>query len=150
MTDLFRDDLKMVARSQIVTTARSWIGTPYHHAARLKGVGVDCGQILIAVYAEAGLIEDFQPEYYPRDFMMHRHDEKYLGYVRRYCQHEKDHPEPGDIAVWRIGKVYSHGGIVTDWPHVVHAYLLAGKVVEDNVEDTDLNRRPCRFFSYWD
>ena len=28
--------------NQIVTQARTWIGTPFHHQARLKGKGCDC------------------------------------------------------------------------------------------------------------
>jgi len=29
----------MITREQIVAAARSWIGTPYHHQASVKGVG---------------------------------------------------------------------------------------------------------------
>lgn len=38
---------------------RSWVGTPYHHQARLKGVGVDCIGTLICPANEVGFnIED--------------------------------------------------------------------------------------------
>lgn len=32
----------MTIRDIIIVEARSWIGTPYHHQAALKGVGCDC------------------------------------------------------------------------------------------------------------
>lgn len=32
----------MVTRKAIVNAARSWLGTPYHHQASLRGVGCDC------------------------------------------------------------------------------------------------------------
>ncbi len=35
--------------SDVVRTARTWLGTPYHHQGRLKGVGVDCAGLLIGV-----------------------------------------------------------------------------------------------------
>ena len=31
-----------VDRGRIVRLARSWIGTPYHHQASVRGVGTDC------------------------------------------------------------------------------------------------------------
>jgi cell wall-associated NlpC family hydrolase len=37
-------------RPDIVEEARSWLGTPYHHQAALKGVGCDCIGLLRGVY----------------------------------------------------------------------------------------------------
>jgi len=39
----------MTLREDIVTEARSFIGTPFVHQGRLKGVGVDCVGLLIEV-----------------------------------------------------------------------------------------------------
>lgn len=30
---------------EAVTEALTWLGTPYHHQGRIKGVGVDCRSI---------------------------------------------------------------------------------------------------------
>lgn len=59
-------------RRAVVAEALTWLRTPYHHAARIKGVGVDCAQFLIAVYAATGLIDDFTPDRYPPDWHLHR------------------------------------------------------------------------------
>lgn len=32
-------------RAAVAQEALAWLGTPYHHHARIKGVGVDCAQI---------------------------------------------------------------------------------------------------------
>ena len=42
-------------RAAVVAEAKAWLGTPYHHRAKLKGVGVDCAQLPIAIYAAVGL-----------------------------------------------------------------------------------------------
>ena len=39
-------------RADIVEEARSWLGTPYHHQAALKGVGCDCIGLLRDVFSE--------------------------------------------------------------------------------------------------
>ena len=54
-------------RTALVDAARSWLNTPYHHKARVKGAGVDCAQLLIGVYTDAGLIEAFDTGDYPPD-----------------------------------------------------------------------------------
>jgi hypothetical protein len=38
------------AKRAQVQEALTWLGIPYHHHARVKGVGVDCAQLLCAVY----------------------------------------------------------------------------------------------------
>ncbi len=42
----------MTTRSDIVNKAREFIGTPFHHQARLKGVGIDCVGLLVCVAKE--------------------------------------------------------------------------------------------------
>lgn len=65
-----------ITRAQIIEEARSWIGTPYGHLQRVKGVGVDCSQHVIAVADALGYLPpDFQlpvhaPRPHPRIFEM--------------------------------------------------------------------------------
>ncbi len=153
-------------RPAIVRQARRWVGTRYHHRARVMGAGVDCAQILIATFAAAGLIEDFDPGPYPRDWHLHRDEERYADTVARFA-HEYDpqllQPLPGDVVLFKHGRTFSHGAIVTGdprapeptgWPWVVHAYADAQRVEEIDATGTPLLRlagrpRPMRAFSYW-
>lgn len=108
------------ARAAILRAALSWLRTPWHHRARVKGAGVDCAQLLIGVYAEAGLVDEFDTGEYPPDWMMHRSQERFLEFVQRYCD-QVDAPLPGDLALYFVGRCFSHGAIVTKWPEIIHA-----------------------------
>lgn len=115
-------------RDRIVAEAMSWMGTPYHHRARLKGAGVDCAQILIAVFVAVGLVDEFDPGDYPPDWMMHRDEERYIGFVTRHAE-QVAAPLPGDVVLYKVGRCFSHGGIVVDWPTIIHASNRDGEVV---------------------
>ncbi len=137
-------------RAAVVAAARSWIGTPYHHAADVKGVGADCAMLLVRVYCDLGLVPPFDPRPYTRDWMLHRNEEKYLGFLLDRAR-VVDPPEPGDVALFQFGRCFSHGGIVTKANPltIVHAYSLVGAVIEDEIERCPLAPRPRRFASYW-
>jgi cell wall-associated NlpC family hydrolase len=124
-----------------VDEARTWLGTPFHHAARVRGAGVDCGQLLAAVYAP----QEQGPEY-PPGWWQHGDREVLLDQVQAYAG-EVDAPGPGDIALWKFGRCWSHAGIVVAWPVVIHA--LGGlAVTEEDVAANQLFRdRPVRFFT---
>ena len=75
--------MSAMQRAAVVAEARSWIGTPYHHAADVKGHGVDCALLLVRVYCDLGLVEPFDPRPYTRDWFLHRSEERYLGFPPR-------------------------------------------------------------------
>lgn len=145
---------------RLIAAGRSWIGTPYHHMARVKGHGVDCGQIIIAAHVEAGIAEDVETGSYTMDWHLHRDEEKYLGFVEAHLERvDADagdapprarpaswRPSPGSVVVFRIGRTFSHGGLVTDWPLIIHANVLDGCVVESTIVGTVLEDRPMRTF----
>lgn len=135
-------------RDTVVRAAREWIGTPYHHRARVKGAGCDCLMLIVEAFTVAGLLpRDLVVPDYSRDMMFHSADSSYLDAVLEYCD-EVAAPRAGDIALWRFGKTFSHGAIVSEWPRVVHAYAPFGRVIEMSVtDDLRLMRRPVRFFS---
>ena len=114
-----------VLRDLIVAEAVSWVGTAYHHRARVKGVGVDCAQLLIGTYAAVGLCDAFDTGDYPRDWHVHHDEEKYLGFVERYAV-RVDAPDRGDIALYKFARCVSHAAIVIDWPQVVHSHVKLG------------------------
>jgi cell wall-associated NlpC family hydrolase len=113
-----------------VAEAKTWLNTPYHHMGKIKGVGVDCGQFLIAVFENIGYLQkgEIQPGYYPPDWHLHRDEERYLGWVKSRCR-EVPEAQPGDIAIFRFGRCVSHGGIVLLWPQIIHAYLDYGVLI---------------------
>ena len=143
-------------RARIVMEARSWIGTPYHHQARLRGVGVDCAMLLAEVYERAGITPHLPTPDYPADWMLHRSAERYIGFVLEHACEITGPPQgpaplPGDIVLWRVGRCFSHAGIVTEWPMVIHAFVRQ-PVQEVNAEQRGPlgfeggNTRPRKFF----
>lgn len=129
----------------IVDIAMTWLKTPWHHKARVKGAGVDCAQILVAVYAEAGLIAEFDPGDYPPDWMAHRSEERFLDFILDYSS-QIDVPHPGDVALYTVGRCFSHAAIVVDWPLIIHASNRDREVVLADGTQGWLAGRGVRFF----
>ena len=92
-------------RAAVVAEARSWIGTPYHHQADIKGAGVDCAMILVRVWVDLGLVPAFDPRPYPIDWHLHQAEERYLAQLQARAVFV-DAPLPGDIVVWRYGRTF--------------------------------------------
>lgn len=127
----------------------------------IKGKGVDCAQIILESFREAGLVIDYEAERYSSDWHLHRDEERYLSVVSRYMplvgtgsQSVKErgpsfNPLPGDVLMWKIGKTFSHSAIVTQWPYVVHASLPDRVVLEVDVNGTVLFKLPMVHCSYW-
>ncbi len=150
---MIEDAVEKAQRAAVAAEARKWVGTPYHDNADIRGVGVDCGMLLVRVFVDLGLVPPFDPRPYPRDWMMHNDDEKYLGWVKDNCR-EVEAPQAGDIAVFRFGRCYSHGGIITGVEPLtlVHAYAMAQVVIEERIaQNGELTKpmRKVRFFSLW-
>lgn len=125
-------------RDDVVREALTWEGTPHMHEAMIKGVGVDCARILIAVYEAAGVLPvgEVRPPHYPEDYHLHR-DPQYLEWVARYCDPVTGDPLPGDVAVFYFGCGVAHGGIVMEWPIIIHAYKDMG-VIRSNINESIL------------
>jgi cell wall-associated NlpC family hydrolase len=144
-------------RDALVAAAEGWLGTAFHHAARVHGDatwrgGIDCINLLCAVYEEVGLIDHVDLPYYPADFMMHRSEERFLAGVLATKAREVPEPGPGDVALFRYGRCYSHGAIVTRWPLVIHAYGALGGVFRGDATKHPLldganKPRPVKFYS---
>jgi cell wall-associated NlpC family hydrolase len=126
----------------------SWIKTPYHHHGRIKGVGVDCAQLLCLVYEAAGVIQPLDPGYYPVDWHLHRSEEMYAHWMFKYA-HVYDaqvkQPQPGDVALFKFGRCFSHGAIVVENGLLVHAYLNRGVILSRADEEPLAGRK----VTYW-
>lgn len=135
-------------RAAVVAEARTWLGTPYHHHARIKGVGVDCAQILCAVYEACGLVPHVDPGPYAHDWHLHHSEEVYAGWLDRCGACDVQTPAPGDVALFHFGRCWSHGAIVVEPGTVVHAYVGRGVIITRLTEDP-LDGRPVRYWSLW-
>lgn len=153
-------ELEASQRAAVVAGARAWLGTAYHHGARLKDVGVDCIQLLAAVYETAGVIPAVEIPYYPIDWNLHRDAERYMEGLLRFGREIAGPPLPGDVAIWKFGRCFAHGAIVVEWPVIIHAHMGTGCVLEDAERSTWLMKigesgaeqgraRPRKFFSCW-
>lgn len=132
-----------MTRDVIVSEARAWIGTPFSHQARLKGVGVDCAGLIIGVARELGMVgEGFDITGYSRD----PDGRTLLAYCETHMQRiGREDIEPGDVVVIRWHDHPQHLGIVGDYVHgghsLIHAFADAtgrGKVIEQRLCLDDL------------
>jgi len=113
-------------RQEICDEAKTWMGTPWQHQACVKGVGVDCAMFVAGVAKSVGLIEkdDFKiiPNY-PKDWHLHHDIPMLLHLMELFGCKEKINKKarPGDIVIFKIGRVPSHLGILLEDNVFIHA-----------------------------
>ena len=121
--------------------------------ADIKGVGVDCAMLLVRVYCDLGLVERFDPRPYTQDWMMHRNEERYLGFLLKRARMVET---PG----MRRRRPVPHRPLLRPWRNrreaepltIIHAFMPAGVVLEDEVaRSAELAERlpTAKFASYW-
>lgn len=129
-----------VHRQDIVTEARSWLGTPYVHQASAKGGGTDCLGLLRGVWrAVVGQEPEAVPTY-SMDWAEPQGEERMWTAARRHLREKPvaDVAE-GDVLLFRMrdGRVAKHVGILSatgSVPRFIHAYSGYG-VVENALSD---------------
>jgi NlpC/P60 family putative phage cell wall peptidase len=109
----------------VVTEALSWVGTPYRHQGRKKGIGCDCLGLVLGVWSAVHGAALEQPGPYAPDWAEAGSEERLLAGVRRNftekCVREMS---AGDLLVfrWRSNLPAKHAGILIGPDRFVHAY----------------------------
>jgi NlpC/P60 family putative phage cell wall peptidase len=141
-------------KNNIVIQARTWIGTPFHHQARLKGKGCDCLGLIVGVVDELGLKD--------------KNDQPLSGYDEVTYSKEPDgaylmekltalldevpivEARAGDLALFTVRNNPQHMAFLTDYEDtlgMVHSYAPARRVVEHRLDD-DWKSRLVKVFRW--
>jgi NlpC/P60 family putative phage cell wall peptidase len=111
-------------RTRIVALARTWLGTPYHNQASLKGVGTDCVGLVRGIWRELyGSDAEATPAYTP-DWAEASGRETLIEAARRHLvEIPRFQAEPGDVLVfrWRRHTLAKHCAILTAPAAMIHA-----------------------------
>lgn len=143
-----------VTGKRIVSEARLWLGTPFHHQGRARGAGVDCIG-LVAGIAQGLRIRSFQADANGNALLLSAFDR--LDYARepqgdllrnafstllRPIRPER--MRAGDVALFTMARHPQHVAIIGDYAHggfsLIHAYEPAGMVCEHRLDDKWLRR----------
>lgn len=123
----------MPDRADVVRIARSYIGTRFHHQARLKGVGIDCLGLVVCVANELGLDTSSDRRDYPRrpngDLIPS------LGGSGLILKPVNAPYVPGEIIVLRMNGLPWHCAILGDANRktIIHAFAPRKKVIESDL-----------------
>jgi cell wall-associated NlpC family hydrolase len=129
-------------RSQaIIAAARTYLGTPFKHQGRLRGIGVDCIGLLVGAVRDAGYsigdCADYGRAPNPRELLGEM--SKHATRASRPFDQLRVLPDlgaaaiaiPGDVLVfWTLAPhLPRHVGLRTD-TGLIHTWAEVGKVVE--------------------
>jgi cell wall-associated NlpC family hydrolase len=126
-----------MTRPGIIKELRTWIGTPWRHQGRTKGVGCDCLGVVVAAARAVGPL--------PTDIPRGYHRLPYKNLLQETLDRFLDRVEPEDIRIadvvlmtQRGHTMGAHTGVLTPWRHegegapfgILHAMLETRAVSE--------------------
>ena len=110
--------------ADVVASARTWLGTPYHHQASRKGIGADCLGLVRGVYRDLHDKEPARIPPYSRGWFEASDQELLLDAARLYLvPRSRKILAPGDVLVFRPvrNRIAKHLGIATYEGRMIHA-----------------------------
>jgi NlpC/P60 family putative phage cell wall peptidase len=118
---------------RVIGAARTWIGTPYHDQASVRGVGCDCLGLARGVWREVVGDEPFPIPPYSRDWG-EAGPVEVLAIGARACMIEVDPTSapPGALLMFRMRDraIAKHVGILTPEGTLIHAREKLGVIEE--------------------
>lgn len=140
----------MTRAAQVVSVARSWIGTPYVHQASARGAGTDCLGLLRGVWREVmGPEPEGVPPYTPDWAEPDRREVLWQAATRWLVAKPVASAAVGDVILFRMreGAIAKHLGIQSEigpGAAFVHAYSQHG-VLESPLSRPWQRRVAARF-----
>ena len=119
--------------ARVIAAARTWLGTPYHDQASLRGVGCDCLGLARGVWREVVGPEPFPIPPYSRDWGETGPREVLADGARRMMiEVSRADAQPGALLLFRMrpGAIAKHVGILTGPASFLHAYERLGVIEE--------------------
>ena len=117
----------------VIATARSWLGTPYHDQASLRGVGCDCLGLARGIWRDVVGDEPFPIPSYSRDWGETGPREVLADGARRMMREvAPSEAGPGVLVLFRMAPraIAKHVGILTAPDSFIHSYERLGVVEE--------------------
>jgi len=131
-------------QARLIQVARRWLGTPFVPHACIPGAGVDCVQLVAAIYWETGAVDGRQLPDYTMDGGEHRISSQVLEWLETSTRFVRlapgDPVQVGDIACFRMGRVPHHVGLILQPPIFIHAMRNYG-VIESRLDDPTFAKR---------
>ena len=134
----------MATRAQVVAEARKWLGTPFQHQGRRRGLGVDCVGLVLCIMYDLGIndwLDDFRV--YSSQPVGH---EVFDVCMERLNAKPVEQRQPGDVLCFRVPESPSHVGMVTD-AGIIHAYNGGRRQVVEHGLDSKWLKRVAGCFS---
>lgn len=134
-------NIRTPSKADIIAEARTWIGTPFRHQGRIKGVGVDCAGFLIGVGRAVGFPVIDMPtyDYDPDPKVLERVLAQQLIKVPGKANLGKE-LQLCDILQMKFDRDGGkHLALVTDIG-IIHAYARVRKVTEHALDDAMKDR----------
>ena len=139
------------AARRLAAAALRWKGTPFQAHARIPGAGVDCVQLAAALLEETGLTPATDFPTYSVDFGDHADVSPLLQWLTAqptWRSIAKTEVQPGDVAVFQVGKVPNHVGVALGEQRFCHCLRGHGVLISNLADPTYARRwvntfRPC-------
>ncbi len=111
--------------NEMVSEARSWIGTKWVHGQSLKGVGTDCVQLVVSLAKTFGwLSPDFKTRKYTRDWALHNDWSILKEDLSRVAdQIVMPTAVVGDVVVFKSGRCAGHMGLYIGNGQMIHSQV---------------------------
>jgi len=119
-----------MTRTEIVTEAKTWIGTKWQHQACLKGVACDCVGLIRGVYVVLTGKEPDVPLDYPATWPLYKTTERLYNECLNYLTEiDVADAKIGDLLLFGFGKGPAcHIGIKITDSTFIHSWQSVGKV----------------------
>lgn len=132
----------MKNHNNIVAQARTWLGTPFHHQARLKGKGCDCLGLIVGVVDELGLEDRNGMKLAAYDEVTYSKEPDGAYLIQKLTGLLEEVPiteaRAGDLALFKVRENPQHLAILSDYEGglgMIHSFAPSRRVVEHRLDD---------------
>lgn len=137
-----------MTRAEIISTARSYVGTPFQDKGRRAGQGMDCVGLVLCVAHDLNAV-DKNGTPFTRTMYNDYSGQPSGNYVHLTCIKHLDvkavtNMKPGDVVTMALPSAPCHVGFVGDSPDgmtIIHAYNGGGKKCMEHVISPEWKRR---------